>query len=140
MQQKVRPFTAADLDTVSGIFADVVDGWSKKALAESLENFSIKSYVLENDGGITAFAAYLVADDAELVFVVNDKKYLRQGCGEKILTETLAELGLPCVLEVRESNTAAIRLYEKLGFKLLGRRNNFYANPAEAALIYKKEI
>ena len=140
MLPKVRTFTSADVDTVTAIFTDIPDGWSKNALAESLENESIKSFVLEDENSVVAFASYLVADDAELVFIVTDKTKLRKGYGKILLQETLNTLNLPCVLEVRESNTPAIKLYESFGFELLGKRKNFYSNPTEAALIYKREV
>lgn len=44
------------------------------------------------------------------------------------------------LLEVRASNTAAIRLYESHGFKRIGRRKNYYAGEnaqREDALVYK---
>ena len=140
MLPKVRTFTSADVDTVTAIFTDIPDGWSKNALAESLDNESIKSFVLEDDNEVVAFASYLVADDAELVFIVTDKTKLRKGYGKILLQETLNTLNLPCVLEVRESNSPAIKLYESFGFELLGKRKNFYSNPTEAALIYKREV
>ena len=140
MLPKVRAFTSADVDTVTAIFTDIPDGWSKNALAESLDNESIKSFVLEDENSVVAFASYLVADDAELVFIVTDKTKLRKGYGKILLQETLNTLNLPCVLEVRESNTPAIKLYESFGFELLGKRKNFYQNPTEAALIYKREV
>jgi ribosomal-protein-alanine N-acetyltransferase len=43
-------------------------------------------------------------------------------------------------LEVRESNTAARRLYEGLGFEVLSRRNDYYRRPVEAALVLKAAI
>lgn len=42
-------------------------------------------------------------------------------------------------LEVRKSNFKAINLYEKLGFKKIDERKNYYNN-VEDALIYKKVI
>ena len=140
MLQKVRPFMAADADVVAQIFENVPDGWSKNALTESLANDSIKSFVLEADGEVCAFVSYLVYDDAELVFVVTAQNHKRKGYGEYLLKDTLSQLNLPCVLEVRESNTPAKTLYEKLGFELIGTRKNFYSNPRESALIYKLDL
>ena len=42
-------------------------------------------------------------------------------------------------LEVRESNTPAIALYNSMGFTQLGIRKNYYRNPKENALILGKE-
>ena len=39
-------------------------------------------------------------------------------------------------LEVRESNKAAIALYEKMGFEYIGKRAGYYEKPKEDALIY----
>lgn len=140
MLPKVRKFDPADVDNIARILQNIPDGWSRTALAESLENDSIKSFVLETDNTAVAFASYVVADDAELVFVVTDAAHKRKGYGELVLTESIKQLGLPCVLEVRESNTPAVKLYEKLGFEFLGARKNFYSNPKENALIYKLDL
>ena len=137
MLPKVRLFASDDVDAVAQIFEGVQDGWSRTALAESLENESIKSFVLENENRVIAFASYLVADDAELVFIVTDRAEKQKGFAQLLLQETLKALALPCILEVRESNAPAIKLYEKQGFELIGTRKNFYSSPREAALIYK---
>ena len=40
-------------------------------------------------------------------------------------------------LEVRESNGAAIRLYLNSGFRVAGRRENYYNNPPEAGIVMR---
>ena len=40
-------------------------------------------------------------------------------------------------LEVRESNAAARALYERLGFRVQGRRSRYYRDPEEDALVMK---
>jgi ribosomal-protein-alanine N-acetyltransferase len=40
-------------------------------------------------------------------------------------------------LEVRESNTAARTLYERAGFEQSGRRESYYTNPPEDAILYR---
>lgn len=51
--------------------------------------------------------------------------------------QSALELGIPELsLEVRESNHPARSLYEKHGFILAGRRNGYYRDPREDAVIY----
>jgi ribosomal-protein-alanine N-acetyltransferase len=65
------------------------------------------------------------------------------GIGEALvqqLTLDLMKLGSRCLtLEVRESNAPAIALYEKLGFRQVGKRPRYYEKPREDALILRKE-
>jgi len=44
------------------------------------------------------------------------------------------------LLEVRESNLAARKLYEKLGFSEEGRRSNYYHEPREDAMLLRTSI
>ena len=43
-------------------------------------------------------------------------------------------------LEVREANLAARRLYEKCGFRVEGRRRGYYRDPAEDAILYRRDM
>ena len=57
---------------------------------------------------------------------------------ERVLEEA-ARLGAPhATLEVRRSNAAARRLYERAGFELAGVRTSYYTNPIEDALILSR--
>ena len=75
--------------------------------------------------------------EIENVVVAPEKR--RRAVGIKIIRELLVRAqsaGVTSVLlEVRESNTAARRLYEKLGFSRQGRRSKYYRNPEEDALL-----
>jgi ribosomal-protein-alanine N-acetyltransferase len=43
-------------------------------------------------------------------------------------------------LEVRAGNVAAISLYEGMGFRMAGRRPDFYEKPVEDALVFVKNF
>lgn len=63
----------------------------------------------------------------------------RRGVGGTLLRAAL-EAGAACgahlsVLEVRAGNSAAIALYERHGFVVVGERRNYYRSPAEDAKI-----
>ena len=70
--------------------------------------------------------------------------YRRLGVGEGMLCDVIEaarEEGMSFVsLEVRPSNLAARGLYEKLGFRFLGTRKNYYSQPAEDAFILGLEL
>ncbi len=59
---------------------------------------------------------------------------------EALLEEARRRGGEFLSLEVRPSNTGAVRLYEKLGFRREGRRKSFYTDPREDALLLTKRF
>ncbi len=83
------------------------------------------------------------APEADVMNVAVDPAYRRQGIAQRLIEALLAglqERGITSLsLEVRASNEAAIALYNKLGFRQVGRRPNYYRNPKEDACILRKE-
>lgn len=83
-------------------------------------------------------------DEWEIENVVVNDDQRRHGLGSALVGQLLQQAGeagiTSVLLEVRESNTPARRLYEKLGFSHAGRRPDYYRNPAEDALILKISI
>ena len=73
-------------------------------------------------------------------------RFKRMGIGSLLLSDALQELRRlrPAIklvtLEVRESNIAAVKLYEKYGFREIGRRRGYYKKPAEDALIMELDM
>ena len=62
----------------------------------------------------------------------------REGIASKLLTDLLRRIdgkGARFTLEVRESNTGAIDLYERFGFRAAGRRRRYYQDNGEDAVI-----
>jgi ribosomal-protein-alanine N-acetyltransferase len=58
----------------------------------------------------------------------------------ELLAQARAAGALSVVLEVRESNLLAARLYENIGFKSEGRRKSYYQGPTEDAMLYRLTI
>jgi ribosomal-protein-alanine N-acetyltransferase len=82
--------------------------------------------------------------ECELEFVLVPPQTRRQGIGRMLVDTILAwarELGASEIrLEVRESNAPALRLYEACGFVVAGRRPGYYADPAEDAVLMRRQI
>jgi ribosomal protein S18 acetylase RimI-like enzyme len=73
----------------------------------------------------------------ELLNIAVDAAERRRGIARRLLERELAHSPGEWFLEVRESNTPAIRLYESLGFKPAGRRDNYYYNPVDTAIVMR---
>ena len=83
-------------------------------------------------------------DDWEIENVVVASDRQRGGIGGLLVGELLHQAGeagaTSVLLEVRESNLPARRLYGKLGFVETGRRPKYYENPQEDALLLKISV
>jgi len=80
-----------------------------------------------------------LAGEWEIENMVVEVRSLRQGIADRLMRALIeqAEKGVARVLlEVRESNQPARRLYEKHGFREVGRRRNYYNHPLEDAILY----
>ena len=90
--------------------------------------------------GIQGFlVAQIVDHELEIENVVIAQGLRRFGLGslvlERLLKDSKNEGITRIFLEVRESNSAAIRLYEKAGFVRTGKRKSYYRDPDEDALL-----
>jgi ribosomal-protein-alanine N-acetyltransferase len=84
-------------------------------------------------------AARLIADELHVNNVGVREEYRRQGIGCALLETVLAEgkklRAKWTFLEVRASNRAAQALYKRCGFRITGRRRNYYSEPTEDGLV-----
>jgi ribosomal-protein-alanine N-acetyltransferase len=89
----------------------------------------------------------LVEDEAEILSVAVAARWRGRGLARKLLTlhlRRLAGIGARAVfLEVSEHNDAAIRLYDRAGFREVSRRPNYYpgaGGEAAAALVLRRDL
>ena len=97
--------------------------------------------IAEDSGNVCGFvAANAVAGEWEIENVVVACEFLRRGLASQLLCELMLRAksvsASTLLLEVRESNLPARRLYEKHGFAEEGRRRAYYQDPKEDALLY----
>jgi [ribosomal protein S18]-alanine N-acetyltransferase len=101
--------------------------------------------VLEEQDAIQGFLiARAIGPEWELENIAIAGPARRRGLGTWLLREflnTARTQGATAVfLEVRESNSAARRLYEKCAFVGSGRRASYYRDPEEAAITYRLDF
>lgn len=136
-----RKMTAADSEEVAALESKIFSmPWNREDFWRMAENKNAAYIVGVLDEKIIAYAgAWLAFDDAEVMNIAVDENFRGNGYGKKIFAELIkicVERGATAItLEVRESNIAAIKLYESFGLKSVGIRKNYYDNPTENALI-----
>ncbi|CAN5509412.1 ribosomal protein S18-alanine N-acetyltransferase [soil metagenome] len=103
-------------------------------------------YVLRTaDERLAAFCAcWLIADELHINTIAVEPACRAQGMATHLMRHVLEEATAAgagrATLEVRASNTAARRLYEKLGFEIAGVRTAYYSSPDEDALILWRAV
>ncbi len=120
------------------------ESWSYKVLADCYENPAFYGLVAEEDGEIIGYGGITVAaDTSDLENVMVAEEYRRSGVGKRIVEHLLCkakEKGAEkSFLEVRVSNTAALKLYLNCGFVGAYARTRYYAD-GEDCLVMQKTI
>ena len=121
------------------------DPWSEASVASELEN-PLSLWLVEEREGVVAgyIGSQSVPPEADVMNVAVAPEFRRQGIASALLSALAARLAVQGIrsltLEVRVSNAAARALYAAFGFAEIGRRNNYYLEPKEDALILRKEL
>ena len=88
--------------------------------------------------------SWILFDQVYVQNVAVHPRHRRFGLGRHLLQRALAEAvdagARSAQLEVRRSNTAALKLYETLGFRISGERKGYYSRPPEDAVLLSKEL
>ena len=102
--------------------------WTQQQFVDAAAQY--QSTVIEKNGSVVGFCILQpVLDEANLLLMAVDPNQQGQGLGYELLTASLDLLQnnpVQIFLEVRESNTAAIKLYEKADFHQIDLRKNYY--------------
>lgn len=144
---RIRSMSLADVDAVAAVSSSLplAPQWSRFVFAEALRSLGLPSRVsliAEVEGTIAGFAvASFVPPEAELESIAVGQRWQRRGVARKLLESTsvaLAQAGAESItLEVRASNTGAIKLYRSFGFEDAGVRKLYYQCPPEDALVMR---
>lgn len=130
-QPLIRPMREDDLDAVIGLETACYDfPWTRGIFADCLAaNYSC--WVMMADDQLVGYAVLGVgAGEAHILNICINNAWRRAGCGYRMLSR-LVDLARwhhaeKIFLEVRPSNYAAVAMYQRYGFSIVGRRPNYY--------------
>lgn len=132
---------------LAALHADIftADPWHESAMASLLGNPATVGLVVQAGDDPAGLAlATCVAEEAEILTFGIRPVHRRAGLG-RILLEGLAAAVIArgaekLLLEVAETNMAALALYEAAGFDRAGRRLRYYADGADAIIMARRLI
>lgn len=143
---ELRGMAAGDIAAVTAIEkASYSVPWSETTFRGLLRRRDAELVVAVVGNEVIGYAIlWCVLDQGELGNVAVTAGWRGRGVGELLVEEIVRRAVRRRVnevfLEVRPSNTVARRLYERLGFRLVGRRRNYYQQPVEDALVLRRPI
>jgi ribosomal protein S18 acetylase RimI-like enzyme len=127
----VRPGLRSDAEAMGTIqmSSETASHWDP----ESYFDFDVR--VAEHNRVICGFlVSRNIAGEVEILNLATATEFRRQGVATALIGDIDAS---DIFLEVRESNIVARKLYEKLGFFVVGTRPEYYDDPVETALVMR---
>ena len=104
-------------------------------LEQELNNPVACFFTAEIDEKVVGYiGAWIIEDTIEVINLVVDENYQRQGLGSALIKALIAEAINPhkMILDVRTTNHKALNFYHKLGFIEVGKRKSYYKNGDDA--------
>ncbi|TIO80022.1 MAG: ribosomal-protein-alanine N-acetyltransferase [Mesorhizobium sp.] len=149
----LEPLMVADSAAVAVLHReDFVRPWTDGEFAALLEQDTVFGYAARETGQgakppVGFVLARLAAGEGEILTVAVARAHRRQGLGWQLIDAVLRELHAQraeaLFLEVDETNTPAIALYRRLGFRQVGQRPNYYRSTEHGptgALVMRRDL
>lgn len=145
-QITIRAMEFDDLDAVYDIETKAhIAPWTRGIIHDCIL-VGYGCYVLLKENNVVAFSIVRTAvGECHILNLCVKPEEQNRGHGQQLLEHVLNTAKTSCknvVLEVRKSNTAAIKLYQRMGFSQIGYRRDYYPGPTgrEDAIIYGLEF
>jgi ribosomal-protein-alanine N-acetyltransferase len=136
----VRPMSVSDVPVAHSILEESPEAsiWSRESLLESASRGV--AWAAELDGRVAGILiGRIAADEFEILNLAVGKACRRRGIATRLVSAALEYARIAgarqSYLEVRASNEGAMALYTRMGFRVSGRRPNYYRHPAEDAVL-----
>ena len=131
----IRRATESDLDDIGRIQSESLPAVEWK-VTDYLKHECLLAAIDDRPAGF-AVARLTAPDELEILNVAVDPPFRRRGVARTLIQYLLAQHRGTVYLEVRQSNNAARKLYQSLGFEAIAVRQDYYTSPVESAIVMK---
>ncbi|MFW6263913.1 MAG: ribosomal protein S18-alanine N-acetyltransferase [Cyanobacteriota bacterium] len=147
---ELKPLQAEQLPAVVELDQSCLGGlWNLEGYQRELESpnsllltlCTQKSQAVDCPSQLIAIGCFWsILEEAHITILGVHPDFQGRGLGQLLLYSLLRQAAIEwqlerATLEVRESNSVALSIYQKFGFKVAGQRRKYYKNPEEDALI-----
>lgn len=141
----LRPMTTRDIPAVTALEEEIYpQPWSSGIFSDELTQPGRAYLVAERGGIVVGYAGMMIVeDDAHVTTLTVAASARHEGLGSRLMLRLIDE-GLEhgarhLTLEVRSTNAAARRLYERFGLTVVGVRKNYYRDD-DAVIMWATDI
>ena len=138
---RIRTGILSDADAVFAISeASLPESWNMDSIRSELEGGELVRFLVaeDRDGLVGYIHWWMVLDEAQVMNIAVHPSRRRIGAGGRLLQAAIRsareEGAASMVLEVREGNVPARKLYESAGFTVVASRKGYYPDNGENAL------
>lgn len=137
----IREMAISDVETVAEIESEsFLDPWTEKMFLDLFSSPVYKNYVVTENDEISGYMSVIATKYVfEIINIAVKKEKRNKGLGFALINKaknTAKDIRADKIfLEVRKSNSAAIGLYLKSGFKFDGERKGYYPDGEDALLL-----
>ena len=132
--------TARSLESIEKLIFGTA--WNSDVIQEKIKNKKFKYWIYEVENSIKGYLGIqFLEEEIEILGIGVDQGSRRKNIATQLMDELIEYFEKSeykkIILEVRESNAVAQRLYKKYGFKQISKRKKYYVD--EDAEVYLKE-
>jgi ribosomal-protein-alanine N-acetyltransferase len=138
----IEPMTVADLARVREIEVEAFAvPWPRDAYRAEIEDNQVADYIVARDeADVVGFAGmWVIFDEAHVTTIAVDRRHRGLRIGHRLLLalidRAVARGARWMTLEVRPSNSVALALYRKFGFRDVALRKRYYSDNGEDAVV-----
>lgn len=140
--EKMRESDAAELARIDRECFSIP--WSEKAFLDEYNNDVAVYFTAYSETECVGYIGFWNVGSGDITNIAVCESYRRRGIGGRLIEaviDSAEKMELPnLTLEVRKSNTAARKLYEKYGFEEIGIRKRYYRDNNEDAIIMSRPV
>ncbi len=143
---EIGTILSSDLDAIVAIEnVSFPSPWPKRIFEREIQAKNSYKRVIRFQGSVVAYiVTWTIYDEVHILNIAVHPDFRKIGLGKMLMWDCLnfsLDRGLKlAILEVRVSNTSAIKLYQKIGFKTLRIRKKYYSDTGEDAYVMMYEL